>query len=37
MLTKDDFNWLENKRSHYNLSDTNQLGFYGNVWVRSHI
>ena len=36
MLTKDDYTWLSNKRSHNNLSDLNQLGFYGNVWVRSH-
>jgi hypothetical protein len=36
MLTKDDYQWLENKRSHVNWSDVNQLGFYGNVWVRSH-
>lgn len=36
MLTKDDYNWLENKRSHRNLSDVNELGFYGNIWVRSH-
>lgn len=36
MLTKDDYKWLENKRSHRNLSDVNELGFYGNIWVRSH-
>jgi len=36
MLTKDDFVWRENKRFLNNKSDINELGFYGNIWVRSH-
>ena len=36
MLTNDDFDWLENKRFLNNKSDINELGFYGNIWVRSH-
>ena len=35
-LTKDDYDWLSIPRSHRNLSDLNEMGFYGNVWVRSH-
>lgn len=25
------------KRSHMNLSDMQQMGYFGNIWVRSHI
>lgn len=35
-LTNNDYMWLEKKRSHLSLSDLNEMGFYGNVWVRSH-
>ena len=35
-LTNKDYEWLERKRSHIALSDLNEMGFYGNVWVRSH-
>lgn len=35
-LTNSDYEWLEKKRSHLSLSDLNEMGFYGNVWVRSH-
>lgn len=35
-LTKDDYEWISTKRSHRNISDLDEMGFYGNVWVRSH-
>ena len=35
-LTKEDYEWLAIQRSHLNLSDLNEMGFFGNVWVRSH-
>jgi len=35
-LTKEDYEWLTIQRSHRGFSDLNEMGFYGNVWVRSH-
>jgi hypothetical protein len=27
---------IESIRNHMNLSDVNQMGYFGNIWVRSH-
>ena len=35
-ISKEDYDWLSIKRSHANFSDLNEMGFYGNIWVRSH-
>lgn len=35
-LTREDYAWKEKKRAELNLSDLNEMGFFGNVWVRSH-
>lgn len=36
-LTNEDYEWVTLKRSHQNESDIEELGFFGNIWVRSHL
>lgn len=35
-LSSNDFEWLKLKYSQINQSDIEELGFFGNIWVRSH-
>lgn len=35
-LSSEDFEWLKLKHSHLDQSDIEELGFFGNIWVRSH-
>lgn len=31
------YEWFHHDRSHMNFSDFNELGYFGNIWVRSHV